>query len=214
MLIRIFKMTIIGFILSSTLTFAQEGIYFNAAKGNKEAVFNTMVHEKIEGIGFKLSSFHERINDVYKKKYGTKGKTGYDSDYEERLDSLGFFSISNDKELRSLLLKEPRLGAFSPFNLYMYKYIDKDITRVGHLNPELMLDIVDVKDKGVRNVNLSFNVRIIFMILLMLFKSSLKRLWMRTGILLRDLKTFQRFMQIEKKSSLSMILILSTPCVH
>ena len=150
MFTHILKSAITGLLLLSSVAMAQDGIYFNVASGDKEEAYNDMVNDKIESIGFLLSNPHERINEAFKIKYGTKGKSDYDSDYKQTLDNLGFFSVVNEAALRPLLLKEPRLGAFSLFNLYLYKYSDEDLTRVGHVNPEVMLDIVGVKDKGVR----------------------------------------------------------------
>ena len=129
---------------------AVNGVRFNVAKGNKEATFNRMLEKDLETTGFVLSDPHERINDAYKQKYGTPGEKEYDPAYKAVLDTMGFFSVSNDEALRPLLLKEPSLGGFSPFNLYMYKIKGEDKTHVGHLTPETMLDITGVKDTGVR----------------------------------------------------------------
>ncbi len=132
-----------------------DGVRFNIAKGNKEAVFMRMLDKDLEPTGFVLSDPHERINDAYKQKYGTPGAKEYDPDYKPVLDTLGFFSISNDEVLRPLLLKAPGLGAFSPFNLYMYKLKGEEKTYVGHLTPETMLDIAGVTDAAVRKTFVS-----------------------------------------------------------
>lgn len=144
MCIKTVKTFMISVLLCSSVLVAQDGIYFNAATGDKEGAYNTMVDEKLESIGFILSDPHERINEAYAQKYSNE------KGYKETLDNLGFFSISNDTALRPLLLKEPRLGAFSPFNLLIYKYKSEDITRVGYVNPAVMLDIVGVNNKSVR----------------------------------------------------------------
>jgi uncharacterized protein (DUF302 family) len=141
--------------LAATMAMGAVGVTFNVASGDKEEVFNDMVNNKIESIGFILSDPHERINDAYQSKYGTpkidgKPNEAYDKQYEEYLDNLGFFSIANDEKLRELLIKAPELGGFSPFNLHIYKVKGEDKTYVGHVNPETMLDIVGVKDKEVR----------------------------------------------------------------
>ncbi len=135
----------LSLLLASSSVLALDGIYFNAAEGDKEEAYNTMINEKIEDIGFILSDPHERINDAYATKYSSE------PGYNKTLDNLGFFSIANDAAIRPLLIKEPRLGGFSPFNLHVYKYANEDVTRVGHVNPEVMLDIVMVKDKEVRS---------------------------------------------------------------
>ena len=144
MFTKIIKTTAIALLLVSSAVFAQDGIYFNAAKGDKEHAYNTMVNEKIEAIGFMLSDPHERINDAYAEKYSKE------PGFKTTLDNLGFFSLAADEAIRPLLLKDPRLGGFSPFNLHVYKYKGEDITRVGHVNPEVMLDIVGISDKSIR----------------------------------------------------------------
>jgi len=98
-----------------------------------------MVNNKITTIGFVLSDPHERINDAYKTKYGGTN-----------LDNLGFFSVTKDAAVGPLLLKEPSLGGFSPFNLHVWKKQSEDKTYVGHITPETMLDITGVKDADVR----------------------------------------------------------------
>ncbi len=145
MFTKTIKNVALSLLLASSAVLAQDGIYFNAAEGDKEHAYNTMVNEKIEDIGFILSDPHERINDAYATKYSSE------PGYNKTLDNLGFFSIANDEAIRPLLIKEPRLGGFSPFNLHVYKYANEDVTRVGHVNPEVMLDIVGVQDKEVRS---------------------------------------------------------------
>jgi uncharacterized protein (DUF302 family) len=114
-----------------------------------------MVKGELEKTGFVLSDSHERINDAYRKKYSTPMRQGkknpkYDPDFKVTLDTLGFFSVSNDKALRPLLLEEPRLGGFSPFNLLMFKKRGDERTYVGHVIPETMLDIIGVSDPKIR----------------------------------------------------------------
>ncbi|MFC2074461.1 hypothetical protein ACFLR3_04340, partial [Campylobacterota bacterium] len=136
MFTKTIKSVALALLFAGSVAVAQDGIYFNAAEGDKEHAYNTMVNEKIEDIGFILSDPHERINDAYATKYSSE------PGYNKTLDNLGFFSIANDEAIRPLLIKEPRLGGFSPFNLHIYKYANEDVTRVGHVNPEVMLDIV------------------------------------------------------------------------
>lgn len=125
--------------LAASMAFGAQGAKFYIGDGDKEKVYMDMVNNKITTIGFVLSDPHERINDAYKTKYGGTN-----------LDNLGFFSITNDKAVGPLLLKEPALGGFSPFNLHIFKKQGEDKTYVGHVNPETMLDIVGVKDAEVR----------------------------------------------------------------
>jgi len=142
-------------VLSASVALATVGATFNVAKGDKEDAYNEMINNKIESIGFILSDPHEHVDHAYKGKYGTENIDGklnpsYDPDYKTVLDNLGFFSIAHDEKLRTLLIKAPELGAFSPFNLYIYKMANEDKTYVGHINPDTMLDIAGVKDEGVR----------------------------------------------------------------
>jgi uncharacterized protein (DUF302 family) len=125
--------------LAATMVMGAEGIRFSEIDGDAEEKYMHMVNEKIEDIGFILSDPHERINDAYKDKYGST-----------TLDNLGFFSMSNDEALRELLMKEPSIGGFAPFNLGIYKKSGEDKTYVGHITPCTMMDIVGVKDKSVR----------------------------------------------------------------
>jgi uncharacterized protein (DUF302 family) len=142
------------FSLFAAMAFGAQGIRFNEAQGDKEAQFMEML-DGIEEIGFVLSDPHERINDAYKAKYGTpeidgKPNEAYDPNFKVALDTLGFFSITNDEVMRELLIEAPQLGGFSPFNLHIYKKVDEDVTYVGHVTPNTMLDIVGVTDEKVR----------------------------------------------------------------
>lgn len=139
--------------LAATMAMAADGVRFNvikdsmlkdAPKGEKavsvvEKNYMDMLNDDLEGIGFVLSDPHERINDAYATKYGGTN-----------LDNLGFFSVTADEALRPLLLKAPELGGFSPFNLHIYKVKGDNNTRVGHVTPNTMLDIVGVQDKATR----------------------------------------------------------------
>lgn len=125
--------------LAATMAFGAQGVKFYVGDGDKEKTYMSMVNDKINSIGFVLSDPHERINDGYKTKYGSTN-----------LDNLGFFSMMKDSVVGPLLLKEPSLGGFSPFNLHVYKKTGEDKTYVGHVTPDTMLDIVGVKDKAVR----------------------------------------------------------------
>jgi len=144
MFTKTIKTAVAALLLVGSVAVAKDGIYFNAVQGDKEEAYNEMINNKIEEIGFVLSDPHERINDAYAEKYSKE------PGYNTTLDNLGFFSIGNDEVLNELLTKEPRLGGFSPFNLHIYKYANEDVTRVGHVNPEVMLDIVGASDKDVR----------------------------------------------------------------
>ena len=66
------------------------------------------------------------------------------------LENLGFITISNEKWMMPLLVKEPTLGGFAPLNYLIYKHLNDKRTYVGTLTPEAMLDITKVKDPEVR----------------------------------------------------------------
>lgn len=146
---------VVALSIATTMAIGAEGIHFNVTTQDVEEKYNIMVNETAAEVGFILSDPHERINDAYFEKYGKPKVDGeanpaYDPEFKVSLDNLGFFSISNDEAIRTLLLKAPELGGFSPFNLHIYKEKDDDKTYVGHIKPEVMLDIVGIKDKGIR----------------------------------------------------------------
>ncbi len=141
--------------LAATMAFGAQGVRFNVADGDKEHAYDAMLAEDLEGVGFILSDPHERINDAYATKYGAPEKDGapndaYDPDYKVTLDNLGFFSVANDEAIREIMIKEPSIGGFSPFNLHIYKKKAEDKTYVGHVMPDVMLDIVGIKDAATR----------------------------------------------------------------
>ncbi len=152
-------MSALSLSLAASVAFGAQGVKFYVGDGDKEKEFMSLVNEKISTIGFVLSDPHEHIDHAYKTKWGTptqtiKGVTGphpdFDPTFKAILDNLGFFSITNDAVVGPLLMKEPSLGGFSPFNLHIYKTMGEDKTYVGHVMPETMLDIVGVKDAEVR----------------------------------------------------------------
>jgi uncharacterized protein (DUF302 family) len=145
--------------LAATVAFGIQGVKFYVGEGDKEEAYMSVVNEKIQPFGFVLSDPHEHIDNAYKTKWGTptqtvKGVTGphpdFDPTFKVTLDNLGFFSITNDAVVGPLLMKEPSLGGFSPFNFHIYKKLGENKTYVGHVMPETMLDIVGIKDKDVR----------------------------------------------------------------
>ena len=72
--------------------------------------FNEFIETDLKKIGYFLNDAHKRVNDVYEKKFGSTS-----------LETLGFSPILNESVVRPLLIKDPRLGGFSPFNLVHYK---------------------------------------------------------------------------------------------
>lgn len=135
-----FFLGLVALLMLSTVATAVDGVRFNVASGDKEEAFNRMVYESIETIGYTLSDPHERINDGYAEQYDTKAN----------LDNLGFFSIAEEGALRELLISAPELGAFSPFNLHIYKKMSENKSYVGHIVPSTMLDIAGISDKKIR----------------------------------------------------------------
>ncbi len=111
-------------------------------KGDKaeiEAKYNKLVEETINSVDFKLSDPHKRVNDAYKKKYGST-----------KLDILSFMSISNEKVVKPMFNVDPRIAGFAPFNMHIYRSLEDDTTKVGHIMPEAMLDIIGISDTKLR----------------------------------------------------------------
>ncbi len=108
-------------------------------KGNIEDKYNKFVEKTINKLGFKLTDPHKRVNDVYKKKYGNTN-----------LDILSFMSIANEKVIKPLFDIDPRIAGFNPFNFLIYKKLDENITHVGHLRANAILDMLSITDEKVR----------------------------------------------------------------
>ena len=142
--------TTVALSLAASVAFGAQGIMFNVVSGDAEKQYDNMINNKIESVGFILSDPHARINDAYAKRYGNKTDPDYDKNWKRNLDNLGFFSVAHDVALRELLISNPELGGFSPFNLHIYKNANENKTYVGHVVPDTMLDIVGVKDAEVR----------------------------------------------------------------
>jgi len=58
--------------------------------------------------------------------------------------------IVNNRTIIPLLNIDPRIAAFSPFNMLLYKKLDENVSHIGHLMPEVILDIIGIEDKRVR----------------------------------------------------------------
>ncbi|MCD4667961.1 MAG: hypothetical protein K8R44_05165 [Sulfurimonas sp.] len=102
--------------------------------------FNEFTKKDLKEIGYFLSDPHHRVNDTYEKKFG---KTD--------LSLISFSSIMNESVVRPMLNKDPRLAGFSPFNLLSYRKKSDMKTVIAHLTPELMLDILEIDDKAIRD---------------------------------------------------------------
>lgn len=112
---------------------------FYTLDGNVEAKYNKIVAEELPKIGFNSADPHHRVNDQYKTKYGST-----------TLDVLSFLPVVNDNNVMPLFNIDPRLAGFSPFNMLIDKKLDENVTHVGHLTPEAILDIIGISDKEVR----------------------------------------------------------------
>ena len=138
---RMLLLSIMLFLLPSLLL--SEGsknlAVFYTVDGNVEAKYNKIVAEELPKIGFNSADPHHRVNDQYKSKYGST-----------TLDVLSFLPVVNDNNVMPLFNIDPRLAGFAPFNMLIHKKLDEDVTHVGHLTPEAILDIIGISDKEVR----------------------------------------------------------------
>ncbi len=112
---------------------------FYTIDGDIQEKYNTFVEKTLKSIGFQLTDPHKRVNDQYETKYGSTV-----------LDVLSFMPVVNDEVILPLLNIDPRIAGFAPFNMLIYKKIDENKTYVGHLMPKIMLDILGIEDKEVR----------------------------------------------------------------
>lgn len=108
-------------------------------KGDVEKKYNKLVEEKASEIGFNVTNPHHNVNNQYEKKWGST-----------TLENLSFLSSVNDKNIIPLLLKDPRIAGFAPFNMLIYKKKGEEHSHVGHLMPHTMLDILDINDQEIR----------------------------------------------------------------
>ena len=141
LLLSTFLLLLPSLLLASTPTVNKDDalavIY--TVDGNVEAKYNAMMEAKIKTIGYKLTDPHKRVNDQYKAKYGSTV-----------LDVLSFMSVVNDGVILPLLNIDPRMAGFAPFNMLITKRLDEKQTQVGHLMPKVMLDILGIENKEVR----------------------------------------------------------------
>ena len=103
--------------------------------------FDDFAKNDLKKIGYFLNDPHHRVNDAYEDEFGSTN-----------LSLIGFSSILNEKVVRPLLNKDPRLGGFSPFNLLNYRKKSDMKTVISHLTPEAILDILEIDDKEIRKV--------------------------------------------------------------
>ena len=112
---------------------------FYTIDGDIEEKYNALLETKLKTIGFKLTDPHKRVNDQYKIKYGSTV-----------LDVLSFMSVVKDSAILPLLNIDPRMAGFAPFNMIIHKKLDEKQSHVGHLQPKVMLDILGIDNKEVR----------------------------------------------------------------
>ncbi|RUM68554.1 MAG: hypothetical protein DSZ05_00860 [Sulfurospirillum sp.] len=105
-----------------------------------EAKLDAFTTEKMNTIGYELTDAHKRINDVFKKLYGST-----------QLDILSFLPVIDDTVVKPLLNTDPRLAGFNPFNLLIYKKMGEEEYHIGHLTANAILDIVGITDPAVRD---------------------------------------------------------------
>jgi len=112
---------------------------FGGLKGNADAQSKEFI-KKLDSIGFQ-SAGNDNIQVHYFNRYK-----------EKNLDLLSFFTVTNLEKIRPLLIKNPDFGAYAPFDMLFYKKLDKDekTTWFGHLDADLMLNIIGEKDEATR----------------------------------------------------------------
>lgn len=108
-------------------------------KGDVEKKYDAFLEQKIKSIDFSLTDPHKRVNDGYKKKYGST-----------KLDILSFMSVANKNAMSPLLEIDPRLAGFNPFNLLIYRTTGEENSHIGHLVPSAILDMIGITDEKVR----------------------------------------------------------------
>jgi len=142
-LLCIATLSLLPFTLShandSNNTKQNELAVFYTIKGDIQEKYNALVETKLKTIGFNLTDPHKRVNDQYETKWGTTV-----------LDVLSFMPVVNDTVILPLLNIDPRIAGFAPFNMLIHKKLDENVTHVGHLQPKIMLDILDINNKEVR----------------------------------------------------------------
>ena len=150
MINKIIKTTV-ALSLVVTVAYGANGARFNVIDGDAGEKYEHLLGESLEHeIGFTVSDPHERINDAYAKRYGNTEDPDYDKDWAKNLDNLGFFSITNDAKLNSILKIAPEVAGFAPFNQLIYKKANEDKTYIGHLDPTTMLNIVGTTNELAR----------------------------------------------------------------
>ncbi|MDQ7045766.1 MAG: hypothetical protein Q9M32_07635 [Sulfurimonas sp.] len=143
--------TTLALSLAASVAYGANGARMNEINGDVAKKYEKLLNDTLESkTGFAMSDGNGGINDAYAKRYGNKEDAQYDKDWTKTLDNLGFFGITNDAKLNSILKTSPQIAGFAPFNQLIYKKVGEDKTYIGHLDPATMLDIVGAKDKKAR----------------------------------------------------------------
>lgn len=140
---------------AATMAFGLQTLRFNVSEGDTDNAFNGILEVDLGDIGFTQKDIHPHVETFYRKVYEPKltdegvPNENYDPNFEMNLDNLGFITISSEQRMRELLLKAPQLGAFAPFNYFIYKKKNENKTYVGNVTAEAMLAITKTTDPEV-----------------------------------------------------------------
>jgi uncharacterized protein (DUF302 family) len=128
-----------GLLLTVTIAQADLTADFHGIKGNADLQSKAFL-KKIDAVGFQWAG-NDNIQIPYFKKFKDKN-----------LDLLSFFTVTNLDVMRELLLKNPDFGAYAPYNMLFYKFLEEKekTTWFGHLDSDLMLNIIGEKDEANR----------------------------------------------------------------
>ncbi len=128
-----------GLLLTVGVAQADLTAELHGVKGNADAQSKAFL-KKIDAVGFQWAG-NDNIQIPYFKKF-----------HDKNLDLLSFFTVTNLDVMRELLLKNPDFGAYAPYNMLFYKLLDskEKTTWFGHLDADLMLNIIGEKDEANR----------------------------------------------------------------
>ena len=141
MILKTLSKVVAGLLLTATIAHADLTADFHGIKGNADIQSKAFL-KKIDAIGFQWAG-NDNIQIPYFKKFNDKN-----------LDLLSFFTVTNLDVMRELLLKNPDFGAYAPYNMLFYKMLDskEKTTWFGHLDADLMLNIIGEKDEENKKV--------------------------------------------------------------
>lgn len=132
------------FIFIGSALFATEAAKYYEVNKDIYDTYKLLIQEKIPKIGFDLYESHPHINEAYAEQFGNKDSQEYDKEYKKNLEFLDFHPIANDLMLSKALPLVPELGAFFPFNLYLYKKIQSQSAYIGYPSPEYIIDVLEL----------------------------------------------------------------------